>query len=413
MGYELQSNGFYTRAPGNDFVPLLTYPTYNTAPTYSFFNPSIHIPWDEMPKHILEIVRTDLSDFSEINNKASSDLKIPFVFVAYNGKDVWIYLGYNLALGYAYNTGVVRIFGNGPTTSMETDVAIGPSICYRARYSYDSTKKPATATVIDEFTQRSMSNFSGTNKLVYYSSDILTSDALQPDYYLYGANAISLAKNSTTKKFYLPESAVVTIDNKSVFFCQDMNGFDSGHFMDYSGHIPGKYFASFDIPSAEDIQNNKLDSIKDVLSGDKGILNTLKSIPDLISDKIKGLFIPSEGYFDTYIQEYQDYFSERFGLLYEVPDSIADVFRQFIEFQPAEEGYYIDFPEVVLPVLEDGQWRDVVLIDDTRVTFDFLDEGPIATLYSMYRAALWLLFIFLLINLIIRKSDKVFGGGSG
>ena len=53
------------------------------------------------------------------------------------------------------------------------------------------------------------------------------------------------------------------------------------------------------------------------------------------------------------------------------------------------------------------------LIEETKVTFDFLDEGPIATLYSMYRAALWLLFIFLLINLIIRKSDKVFGGGSG
>lgn len=192
-----------------------------------------------------------------------------------------------------------------------------------------------------------------------------------------------------------------------------------------ASHFPNVYVSLFNPPTIKEMEQET----------QKGIWASIKELPTKIADSIKGfftslgdrisgffeklvedikgLFVPSEGFFDTYTEEYKDYFSERFGILYELPGAVVDIFQQLVYYHPSEEGYYIKFPEVVMPVLDEGEWSDVVLIEETDVRFDFLDEGPIATLYTMYRSALWLLFIFLLINLIIRKSEKVLGGSSG
>lgn len=348
-------------------------------PKYPKFDPR-NLPWTSAPSYIQDIIYMGLEGASVSDD---SQYKMPFIAVRVNGSRADVYVGINCFLGSGGSSGNVRIC---------SPVGAFPSVnsyCYYATFSHNYE-------VRTDWTKCSSVAWGDTGKLFAYTASTFFSPTSTYDLYLYGGNGVRSGS-------YTSVTIAATSSTNVVSYTDNYLGFTSGRYFVNPGDYTNLYVSTFVPPTPEEVEQET----------QKGIFDTLKSIPDTIADKFKGLFIPEEGYFDTYIQEYQDYFSERFGLLYEIPDSIADIFQQLIEFNPAEEGYYIDFPEVVMPVLENGEWRDVVLIEDTKVTFDFLDEGPIATLYSMYRAALWLLFIFLLINLIIRKSDKVFGGGSG
>lgn len=163
-------------------------------------------------------------------------------------------------------------------------------------------------------------------------------------------------------------------------------------------------------------QNSILDEQNTLIDeGNKtqaGIWETLKGIPEAISDKIKSLFVPDEGFFDTYTTEFQDYFSDRFGLLYELPEAGVNILQQFIDYKPVTDGYYIPVPEVVFPVtLEDGTVKDFVILEKQNYVFDFLSEGVIGTVYKFYRAFCWLVAILSLIALAVRKYNKITGGG--
>ena len=161
----------------------------------------------------------------------------------------------------------------------------------------------------------------------------------------------------------------------------------------------------------------------------RGILGQLKSLPDKIKafftslgdrisgffdnlfTKIKGLFIPSDGFFDSYSSSLQNFFKDRFGFVYELPSALVSVFQSLVNYQPSESGYKIHFPAVSTPVISDGTLSWHKIIDEQDYTFDFLDKGPFATLYTGYRAFVWLAYCVMLINLAISKSKSIFGGG--
>lgn len=151
----------------------------------------------------------------------------------------------------------------------------------------------------------------------------------------------------------------------------------------------------------------------------RGILGQLKALPDKIKaffdglfDKIKGLFIPSDGFFDTYFNDLKSFFAERFGFLYDLPAAAVTIFNQLVSFKPAESGYHIHFPEVSAPVIIEGisgvGWQRIIPEQDYY--FDFLDKAPFSTLYSGYRAFIWLAYCFMLVNLAKSKADSILGG---
>lgn len=387
FGYEYE-NGVYT-LPSGIIPPEAYFPATMLIeePHYPDIDPR-KLPWSTMPSYIQDIV------YMGIEGAATTDVddyKMPFVACRVNANRILVFVGLNCGLGVISNTRNMRVCFINPEANNSVPTN---SYCYYANFnlSYEQTS---------DWVKASASDWGSTGNVKSYSTGTFIATDFNVDLYLYGGNGVFVGDSSSV--FAAASTSEGGTTNVNFPLNNDV-GFISGrYFSNFNSDFLNVYVQTFTPPTPEEVEQET----------QKGIFETLKSIPDTIAEKFKGLFIPEEGYFDTYIQEYQDYFSERFGLLYEIPDSIADIFQQLIDFNPAEEGYYIDFPEVVMPVLENGEWRNVVLIEDTKVTFDFLDEGPIATLYSMYRAALWLLFIFLLINLIIRKSDKVFGGGSG
>lgn len=149
------------------------------------------------------------------------------------------------------------------------------------------------------------------------------------------------------------------------------------------------------------------------LEVNKSIFSKLADIPDLIADKLKSLFIPSEGYFDAYMEELNLYFGERFGLLIEIPEAVVGVIRKLVDYEPETEVYKIDVPQINSGYVdENGDFVEYTLIEEQEYVFDFLNEGAFAILYEFYRGFIWCLYVFLLINLIWRKADNVFGGGN-
>lgn len=151
----------------------------------------------------------------------------------------------------------------------------------------------------------------------------------------------------------------------------------------------------------------------------RGILGQLKALPEKIKaffdslfTKIKGLFIPSDGFFDTYFSDLKTFFAERFGFIYDLPAAVITILNKLINYTPAESGYHIHFPEVSAPVIMEGisgvGWQRIIPEQDYY--FDFLDKAPFSTLYSGYRAFVWLAYCFMLVNLAKSKAENIFGG---
>lgn len=372
---------------------------FNSSPRYPDFNPN-QLPWLDMPTYIKDIVYSDISQLSNLSAQPPEDFRVPFVCVINYGDHCNVWVGYNLAFGYVNDNGYIRIFGCG-SEPYSSSYWFSKNVCYMATYDISES---GVITLRTDFSERTGSKFYSGKRLVYYSPNFNGSTA---DFYVYGANALCYqwvdGAPYLPSRFTIYDDYVNYPDSRYVIFGQSVLGFYGGELFSGWDETYNFYWKAFTPPTAEVLEQET----------SKGIWDTLKSIPDMIAEKFKGLFIPEEGFFDTYIQEFQDYFKDRFGLVYELSDAVLDILQQLVDYEPSDEGYYIDFPEVVMPVLDDGEWRDVVLIEETEVRFEFLNEGPIATLYSMYRSALWLTYIFLLINLIIRKGEKILGGNSG
>lgn len=131
---------------------------------------------------------------------------------------------------------------------------------------------------------------------------------------------------------------------------------------------------------------------------------------DNLFTKIKGLFIPSDGFFDTYFSDLKTFFAERFGFIYDLPAAVITILNKLINYTPAESGYHIHFPEVSTPVISNGTLSWHKIIDEQDYYFDFLSNAPFSTLYSGYRAFVWLAYCFMLINLAKSKAENIFGG---
>lgn len=407
MIYDAELNQYYTPykiLDSDPFSPFLLTSAYHD------FSPS-ELPWSEMPSYVQEIITAE--PIGLVNDTSySGDYKIPFILVFTGGSSIHVVAGYNLAIGSYY-----REKGTFTSVFIST-IRNNPRIwknamCYHAYYEKDSQGSYYESTPWASVQPVAV----GDNMSRYLQ---LSSSSPTPrDYYAYGANCIGAGKSSVGQ----PISG--DAEYPKYFFRNDVRYGFSGDVFVYEPDEWNAYFESFVPPTPEQQQ----------AATSKGILETLRQIPTNIADAIrsfftglgdrisgfftnladtiKGFFLPSEGFFDTYTEEFQEYFEDRFGLLYELPDSVIGILQQFISYSPAESGYSIDFPEVIMPVLDNGEWHDEVIIEETEITFDFLERGAFKTLYSMYRSVIWMIFIFALVNLIIRKGEKVFGGTSG
>ncbi len=150
----------------------------------------------------------------------------------------------------------------------------------------------------------------------------------------------------------------------------------------------------------------------------KGILGSITSLGDKIKgffdsllNGIKSLFIPSADYFSNYAAEMQDFFRERFGFLYQLPEAVISIFQKMITFNPKTSDYSMTFPSLSAPsVGQSGAVEWHKLTDERTFTFDFIENEPFSTLYTGYRSFVWLAYCVILLNFIVKKWNQIVGG---
>lgn len=363
--------------------PLASYPMTLLSPDKHnlFFNPRA-IPWSDAPSYVQDIL------YMSLDGAASSDpstYKMPFVLIRVSGTTAVVFVGYNIGLGYDIKNDRMRI--------CVSEYFYENSVCYRAQYNISGTEY----TLSSDWQKQTASLWGteGVSKVMSFTSTLAypTSDY---DFYFYGGNGVRVG-DYTTVNFPLHSSSDIcyfTMDNKL--------GFQSGRFFYNDSSSLHVYCQTFIPPTAAQQDNETK----------KGIWESIKSLPGLIGEQIKSLFIPEPGFYTKYFDDLSEYFKPKLGLLYEIPVAAIDILTQLYEYEPSETGYFVHVPEVKMPVLINGSWVDYVLIQEQNISFDFLNEGAFATMYALYRSVLWLIYIVFLINLIIRKFNRILGGYS-
>lgn len=128
------------------------------------------------------------------------------------------------------------------------------------------------------------------------------------------------------------------------------------------------------------------------------IKDALTALGNFIINGIKGLFVPSDGYFEVFFERMNTFFSDRFGLLYFPVELFIDMIGRVGAL--GESAPYIQIPQVA--------WDGNVLIPAQRYDFPFLQEGQLKQIHDYYLMAMDVALIGALIALINKKYREVF-----
>lgn len=133
----------------------------------------------------------------------------------------------------------------------------------------------------------------------------------------------------------------------------------------------------------------------------------IKGFFDDLVESIKGFFIPSDGFFETVKDKFENLLSKHLGFLYEAPAVVVSVFELVGNFNPPET------PTITLPAFNFPiNGTQIHLWDEQTFTFDFLNDAPWSVLYAFYKTFVFVLVSVALINLAIKKYHNIVGGGS-
>lgn len=161
----------------------------------------------------------------------------------------------------------------------------------------------------------------------------------------------------------------------------------------------------FNVPEPADENKGFLESIMSFI---QNIYQAIVDLPakigaafqqvgQFIVDGVKSLFLPSDGFFDDYWQQLNDFFADRFGLLYFPVELLVDLVSRINQLGETE-------PYIQIPQLE---WDGHVLISAQRYEFDFLDNETFAQIHSYYLMAMDVALIGALVALLWKKFQEV------
>lgn len=363
------------------------------------------LPWYTFPEYVQKYVYMPFK--WDTNN-----YEVPFVLIRVTSTRASVFVGYNLGFGYDGIKDNYRVASPYFTSDCN-------SVCYYATFATKTYKQTA------DWQQLSPSAWGDTGKIVSYSSTIAYSSTAN-DFYFYGGSGVKRSSTAITSVSY----PLYEAGGDCKFQVDLVTGYQSGRYFWYQNHeetvMYGQHFIPPSVSSQQASQQQQvIDGQNEIISQQdemisqqdesntkqQGIWDTLKDIPNMIAEKIKGLFVPEDGFFEEHINEYQDFFSEALGVIYELPETVLKIFNDFVSFKPNTKNYGIQIPEVVLPVkTENGKTEDLVIFEAQYYKFDFLNDGPFATLYKFYRAFVWLVILLALISFSIKKFNELTTG---
>lgn len=341
---------------------------------------------------------SDVYKMAVVQSPDASSME-PFIFVAVvNDSKAVAFVGVNVGTAFRRGTNATTPYQQFAVGYTKGTKSFSTHYLYRAAFDADGK-------ITEDWqllTPSVWCSYSGSTarEFYYYQNTYATSNHVR-DFFFSGCNASTYDVNNLT---IIYDNYNISVDTNFRFggFSSSSTGiplYDSYNFPSISRDC-------FSLPTVEQWQESKEESRH------KSLLERIKEIPSLIIEGLKSLFVPSDDYFSNYFNELKTFFSDRFGFLYELPEFAITLFTKLINFNPDESGYTMTFPKLQAPEVVDGDvvWHDV----SSEQTFDFtfLEDQPFKTLYSVYKSLIWLGYCILLLNLIKRKSEIVFGGSS-
>lgn len=126
-----------------------------------------------------------------------------------------------------------------------------------------------------------------------------------------------------------------------------------------------------------------------------------KKLVELILDGLKGLFVPEDGFFDTYFSDLKDWFSDRLGFLWTPFDIIIEILNKILNINFSEPIFHI--PEINEP------FSGSKLISEYDYNLNsLLDNDIFKNIHDIYFIGVDAVIFFALINLARRKIEEVF-----
>ncbi len=125
---------------------------------------------------------------------------------------------------------------------------------------------------------------------------------------------------------------------------------------------------------------------------------------ELLINALKSLFIPSDNFFNDWLSDMNDYFSDRFGLLYYPIDLVIDFLTRFVDScTSVSDSCVINVPDLKI--------MDTTLIKS--FTFDFkaiTENDTFNTVYNIYLVVIDVIFSLMLVNFAKNTFSEIFGG---
>ncbi len=125
---------------------------------------------------------------------------------------------------------------------------------------------------------------------------------------------------------------------------------------------------------------------------------------ELLLEMLKSLFIPSDNFFNDWLSDMNDYFSDRFGIIYYPFDLVIDFLTRVVDTcSNVSNNAVLNVP--------DFNFMGVTLIHS--FTFDFnslLVNHGLKTVYNIYLVVVDVILSLMLVNLAKNTFAEVFGG---
>ena len=122
---------------------------------------------------------------------------------------------------------------------------------------------------------------------------------------------------------------------------------------------------------------------------------------DLLVDALKSLFIPEEGFLNSYFEELMDWFSDRLGFLSYPLELILDILNRILNINFEEP--VINIPDIYEPTTNQK------LISATSYNFNsLLGNNVFSTVHNIYLVLVDAVIVFGLVNLLKHKLEEVF-----
>lgn len=180
----------------------------------------------------------------------------------------------------------------------------------------------------------------------------------------------------------------------------------------YNGSDTGYYGFGYNSATLESIDRDEniitriTNNISNFLSGlwdsisnwlDEQLIQPVRDWWQGILDWFELNFTIPDGYFDTWRDGWEQWFSDHFGFLYDAGTLISDVFTSIMDVFSSESPNTLEIPQVKLPDILGG----AVLIEAQTFDFDaFVDSIPaLATIYGIYVTCMYGAALFAIIKL--------------